>query len=67
MLIGINIEKCNDCPFIEHNLAYREIYDVYKHRYFCEKANRILAVYNNENPFIKIPEWCPCRIEEEVK
>lgn len=64
MLIGIEIEKCNDCPFIGHNFKYNEIFEAYKHLYFCEKANIIMAACNSENPVIKIPDWCPCKINK---
>lgn len=64
MLIGIEIEKCNDCPFIGYYCTYSEIYKVYKYFYFCEKANNILVTCNSANPVIKVPDWCPCKIEK---
>ena len=68
MLISIEIDKCNDCPFIKHDCIYNAFFNVFKYRFYCGKVNTILAVHNNDIniPSIKIPDWCPCKIEEEV-
>lgn len=68
MLIGIKIDKCNDCPFVKHDCIYNEIFNTYKYRFYCGEELTILAVHNSGSdiPSIEIPDWCPCRIEEEI-
>lgn len=64
MLIAVEIEKCNDCPLIRYNCSYNSIYNVFKHFYSCSKTKTLLRVCNSEDFFIKIPEWCPCKIDK---
>lgn len=64
MFIGFEIEKCDECPFVQ---LERTQGAGYAHDYWCTKTmgKRKFIVgyveYPSEIP--EVPEWCPCKIE----
>ena len=58
--IVIEIENCSYCPF--YKLDWAE----YGYNIHCGAKKRLIKAnveYKSEMP--EIPEWCPCRLEEE--
>ena len=63
-VVGIEIERCNKCPYVDIEPVYTG--DSWDHMedYMCEKANRKIAgavKWPSEIP--EVPNWCPIKID----
>lgn len=61
--IQVEIENCSKCPNFQEKRNYtadsfENVFD-----WFCTKADKKIKCYVEWNENVKIPEWCPCRIE----
>lgn len=64
MFIKIEIKDCSGCPFMESKRVYTADSFEIPFEWKCTKANKVIAGFVEHNDKIKIPDWCPCKIEE---
>lgn len=66
MKIGIEIESCKKCPFFDTRNHWSSDGWDRMEDWFCKKAEKKIAgcVEWHEEKGIKIPEWCPAKVEE---
>ena len=63
-VVGIEIERCNKCPYVDIEPVYTG--DSWDHMedYICTQNNQKIArgvEWSSEIPFV--PDWCPIRIK----
>lgn len=63
MFIKIEIENCSGCPFMVSKRVYTADSFEVPFEWKCKKANKVISGFVEHNDKIKIPEWCPCKLE----
>lgn len=67
--IQLEIESCRDCPFFEQRRMYTSDSWEMAFDWFCKKLDgKKIAGYiekASEAKKVKIPEWCPIKIQEQ--
>jgi hypothetical protein len=63
MEIKIDIKDCSECPHFESERVYTADSFETPFKWTCTKAKRQIAGFVEWHDKIKIPDWCPGKIE----
>lgn len=65
--IKIKIKDCSECPFWKSERVYTADSFEMPFKWTCKKAKRQIAGFVEWHDKTPIPEWCPCKINDNKK